>query len=102
MVNELLLAIVYDVVGGHGLRVAEGEPTGYRDAMKFRVLIEADEDGVFVAECPVLPGCISQGKTRDEAIVNIRDAIQGYLHSLEKHNEPIPSPVAEEIVEVTV
>ena len=70
--------------------------------MKFRVLIEADEDGVFVAECPVLPGCISQGKTRDEAIVNIRDAIQGYLHSLEKHNEPIPSPVAEEIVEVPV
>jgi predicted RNase H-like HicB family nuclease len=50
----------------------------------------------------VLPGCISQGKTRDEAIANIRDAIQGYLHSLEKHNEPIPGPVVEEIVEVPV
>jgi antitoxin HicB len=70
--------------------------------MKFRVLIEPDEDGVFVAECPVLPGCISQGKTRDEAIRNIQDAIRGYLQSLEKHNEAIPSPVAEEIVEVPV
>jgi hypothetical protein len=40
--------------------------------------------------------------TREEAIANIRDAIQGYLHSLEKHNEPIPNPVAEEIVDVPV
>ncbi len=87
---------------GIALGVAEGEPNGYRDAMKFRVLIEPDEDGVFVAECPVLPGCVSQGKTRDEAVANIRDAIQGYLHSLEKHNEPIPGPVVEEIVEVPV
>lgn len=70
--------------------------------MKFRVLIEPDEDGVFVAECPVLPGCISQGKTRAEAVVNIQEAIQGYLHSLAKHNEAIPGPVSEEIVEVPV
>jgi antitoxin HicB len=68
--------------------------------MKFRVLIEADEDGVFVAECPTLPGCISQGQTREEALVNIKDAIQGYLASLEKHGEPVPSPITEEVVEV--
>ena len=68
--------------------------------MKFRVLIEPDEDGVFVAECPTLPGCISQGKTRDEAIANIKDAIQGYLASLEKHDEPVPPPITEEVVEV--
>ena len=68
--------------------------------MRFRVLIEPDEDGVFVAECPTLPGCISQGKTRDEAIVNIRDAISGYLKSLEKHGEAVPLPISEEIVEV--
>jgi antitoxin HicB len=42
--------------------------------MKFRILIEPDEDGVFVAECPTLPGCVSQGKTRDEAVANIRRA----------------------------
>jgi predicted RNase H-like HicB family nuclease len=59
------------------------------EIMKFRVLIQKDEDGVFVAECPTLPGCISQGRTRIEAISNIQDAIRGYLVSLKKHNEPI-------------
>ena len=70
--------------------------------MKFRVTVEPDEDGVFVAECPALPGCISQGKTRDEAMANIRDAIQGYLQSLKKHGEPIPEPVNASVVEVSV
>jgi len=60
--------------------------------MKFRVVIEPDEDGVFVAECPTLPGCVSQGKTRDEALTNIKDAIAGYIASLKKHNEPLPPP----------
>ncbi|GBE16837.1 hypothetical protein BMS3Abin15_00661 [bacterium BMS3Abin15] len=68
--------------------------------MKYRVLIEQDEDGVFIVECPSLPGCISQGKTRYEALQNIRDAIRGYLASLEKHGEPIPPSIEEEIVEV--
>lgn len=58
--------------------------------MRFRILIEQDEDGVFVAECPSLPGRISQGKTRKEALENIQDAIKGYLESLKKHKEPIP------------
>jgi antitoxin HicB len=70
--------------------------------MKFRVLIEPDEDGVFVAECPTLPGCVSEGKTREEAMANIRDAIQCYLASLEKHGDPVPGPITEEIVEVSV
>lgn len=47
--------------------------------MRYRILIEQDEDGIFVAECPALPGCISQGKTRKEALVNIQDAIEGYI-----------------------
>ena len=68
--------------------------------MKFRILIETDEDGVFVAECPTLPGCVSQGKSREEAIENIRDAIQGYLASLQKHGEPVPPPITEEVIEV--
>ena len=70
--------------------------------MKFRIIIQQDEDGVFVSECPNLPGCISQGKTREEAIENIQDAIKGYVESLKKHNEPIPPSIQEEIVEVTV
>ncbi|GMU95535.1 type II toxin-antitoxin system HicB family antitoxin [Ignavibacterium album] len=70
--------------------------------MKFRVIISQDEDGVFIAECPSLPGCISQGKTREEALENINDAIKGYLESLKKHNEPIPPSIYEEIIEVNI
>ncbi|MBI4558208.1 MAG: type II toxin-antitoxin system HicB family antitoxin [Candidatus Hydrogenedentes bacterium] len=68
--------------------------------MRYRVIIEEDEDGLFVAECPALPGCVSQGKTRAEAVANIRDAIAGYLESLRKHDEPIPPSISEETVEV--
>ena len=68
--------------------------------MKFRVHIEPDEDGIFVAECPTLPGCVSQGGTRDEALLNIKDAIAGYLTSLQKHGEAVPLPMNEEVVEV--
>jgi len=70
--------------------------------MKYRVLIEQDEDNMFVAEVPSLPGCISQGKTRNEAIENSKDAIKGYLESLKKHNEPIPPQISEEIVEIAI
>ena len=68
--------------------------------MKMRVVIEQDEDGVFVASCPSLSGCISQGKTRREALANIRDAIAGYLESLRKHGDPVPPSISEEVVEV--
>jgi predicted RNase H-like HicB family nuclease len=70
--------------------------------MKYRIIIEEDEDGAFVAKCPSLPGCISQGRTRKEAVDNIQDAIRGYLESLQKHNEPVPPPIDEEIVEVAI
>jgi len=58
--------------------------------VKFRVVIERDEEGVFVAKCPALPGCISQGKTRVKALANLKDAMSGYLASLKKHGEPPP------------
>jgi len=58
--------------------------------MKYRIFIEQDEDGIFVAECPTLPGCISQGKSRKEVLENIKEAIRGYLESLRKHDEPVP------------
>jgi len=67
--------------------------------VKFLVVLENDEDGFVVAECPSLPGCLSQGKTREEALTNIKDAIEGYLTSLRKHGDPLPSP---EITEVEV
>jgi predicted RNase H-like HicB family nuclease len=74
---------------------------GNHTNMRYRVVIEQDEDGVYAVECPALPGCISQGKTRDEAVANIKDAIQGYLASLKKHGEAVPPPITEEIVEVS-
>jgi predicted RNase H-like HicB family nuclease len=68
--------------------------------MKYRVVIQQDEDGVFVAEVPGLPGCISQGQTRSEALRNIQEALEAYLESLKVHDEPIPPPIEEEIIEV--
>jgi len=55
-----------------------------------------------VVECPTLPGCVSQGNTRADALANIRDAIKGYLESLRKHDEPIPPSIEEEVVEVSL
>jgi predicted RNase H-like HicB family nuclease len=52
--------------------------------MKYRVLIEPDEDGVYGAEVPALPGCISQGRTRAEAVENIKEAIAAYLEAIRK------------------
>ena len=68
--------------------------------MRFRVVIEQDEDGKFVAHCPSLPGCWSEGDTRDDAKQNIADAIQGYLASLKEHGDPIPPPITEDVIEV--
>ena len=70
--------------------------------MRYRVVIEQDEDGVYVAEAPALPGCVSQGQTRTEAINNIKEAIVAYLESLQAHHEPVPPSISEEVVEVSV
>ncbi len=70
--------------------------------MKFRVLIKQDEDGMFVTEVMELPGCISQGTTREKAIANIKEAISGYIECLKQYDEPIPTSVDEEAIEVHV
>jgi len=68
--------------------------------IKFVITIEKDEDGCFIASCPVLPGCHSQGKTKEEAITNIKEAIRGYIASLHKHGEPIPNSTEVREIEV--
>ncbi|HEY6191756.1 MAG TPA: type II toxin-antitoxin system HicB family antitoxin [Bacteroidota bacterium] len=68
--------------------------------MKYRVIVTQDEDGVFVAEVPSLPGCVSQGPTRGEALRNVQEAIHAYVESLQKHDEPVPPPITEEIIDV--
>jgi predicted RNase H-like HicB family nuclease len=55
-----------------------------------QVLIYPGEDGYWIAECPSLPGCLSQGKTRAEAIENIKEAITVYIEALEEDHLPIP------------
>ena len=55
-----------------------------------QVLIYPGEDGYWVAECPSLPGCISQGKNREEAIANIKEAIEGYLVVLKEDGVAVP------------
>jgi predicted RNase H-like HicB family nuclease len=55
-----------------------------------QVVIYSGEDGYWVAECPSLPGCISQGKTKEEAIANIKEAIKGYISALEEDRLPVP------------
>jgi len=55
-----------------------------------QVLIYPGEDGFWVAECPSLPGCISQGETREQAAENIKEAIEGYIAALQDDNLPVP------------
>jgi predicted RNase H-like HicB family nuclease len=55
-----------------------------------QIILYPGEDEFWVAECPSLPGCVSQGSTREEAIQNIREAIQGYIAALEEDGLQIP------------
>jgi len=55
-----------------------------------QIILYPGEDGFWVAECPSLPGCVSQGGTREEAIQNIREAIQGYIAALEEDGLQVP------------
>ena len=64
---------------------------------KFLVYLEPSEEGGYIVSCPQLPGCVTQGETIDEALAMIKDAIQGYITSLHKHGEPVPSSLEERI-----
>ena len=57
--------------------------------MKFTITIDQDEDGVWVAQCPAIPGCVSQGRTRDEAMLNIKDAISQCLEVRAERGMPL-------------
>ncbi len=63
-----------------------------------QVLIYPGEDGYWVAECPSLPGCVTQGKTREEAVENAREAIRAYVAALEDDHLPVPPDHLEAIV----
>ena len=63
-----------------------------------QVIMYPGEDGYWIAECPSLPGCISQGKTKEEAIANIKEAIEGYISALQEDNLPVPEERFETLV----
>jgi predicted RNase H-like HicB family nuclease len=63
-----------------------------------QIVIYPGEDGYWVAECPSLPGCVTQGTTREDAIANARDAIHEYIAALEEDRLPVPEERFEAIV----
>lgn len=67
---------------------------------EFEVLLAREEDGSYSVSVPALPGCTSQGETREAALAMIREAIELYLESLDAHADPLPVPI--EIERVTV
>ncbi len=63
--------------------------------MKLLVTLERDETGMIVVECPAIPGCVSQGKTEDEALENIREAIQACMEARAENGMPLTVAVRE-------
>ena len=63
-----------------------------------QVVVYPGENGYWVVECPSLAGCVSQGRTRQEAIVNIKEAIEGYIAALEEDGLPVPEDRFEALV----
>jgi len=63
--------------------------------VNYRVIIEQDEEGSLVARVPDLPGCATEGKTREELMINVKEAIEAYLEALKKDGNPIPIEMAQ-------
>jgi predicted RNase H-like HicB family nuclease len=68
--------------------------------MRYTVVLEQETDGGYVVSVPALPGCVSQGDTRAEALTNIREAIELYLDDCRAAADPIPTEAGKEFVEV--
>ncbi|MFZ5865775.1 MAG: type II toxin-antitoxin system HicB family antitoxin [Thermodesulfobacteriota bacterium] len=60
--------------------------------MKYRILIEQDDDGIFVAKVPELPGCVAHGDTEELALKNAKDAIQLWIDTAREFGDPVPEP----------
>lgn len=81
--------------------IGMGEEVRELSMSERRVILYPGEDGYWVVECPSLPECISQGKTKEEAIENIKEAIALYIESLQAHGDPTPEETDESFI-VTV
>jgi predicted RNase H-like HicB family nuclease len=70
--------------------------------MRYTVLLEPEEDGGFVVSVPALPGCVSQGDTREEALANIREAVALYVEDCREAGDPVPTETGKEFAEIEV
>jgi len=70
--------------------------------MRYTVILERDPAGVLVAHVPALRGCVSQGRTKREALRNVKEAIALYIETLIDHGQPVPTEAAREVVELAV
>lgn len=69
--------------------------------MKYTVILQRESDGGYVVTVPALPGCVSQGDSRQEALKNIEEAIEVYIEDVKAAGEPVPAEEGREYVEVT-
>ena len=72
------------------------------EKLKYTIVLEQEEDGGFVVTVPALPGCVTQGDTREDALLNAKEAIEAYLQELESTGEPVPRETGREYVEILV
>ena len=71
--------------------------------MQYRVVLSRDDEGHWLASVPALPGCHTWGDSRDEALSNAKEAIEGYIESLQAAGEPVPADGSDvEVAEVSV
>jgi len=70
--------------------------------MRYTVLLEPEDDGGYAVSVPALPGCVSQGDSREEALANVREAITLYLEDCREAGDPLPSEAGKEFAEVEV
>ncbi|MBI3837827.1 MAG: type II toxin-antitoxin system HicB family antitoxin [Planctomycetia bacterium] len=68
--------------------------------MRYTVVLEQEQDGGYVACVPAMPGCVSQGDTRTEALRNVREAIEAYLADCRDAGDPVPTEDGKEFVEI--
>ncbi len=72
------------------------------DAVGYTVILERESDGGYVVSVPALPGCVSQGDTREQALANIREAIELYIEDCREAGDPVPTEAGKEFVEIQV
>ncbi|MBI4283936.1 MAG: type II toxin-antitoxin system HicB family antitoxin [Chloroflexi bacterium] len=70
--------------------------------MKYTVIIEKGRESGYMAYAPALKGCVSQGETKDKALKNLKEALEGYIEALLEDGLPVPSEVGKEVVELEV